>query len=61
MSAVKKRMNEVILKQPEDASFEDILRELAFDQMIARGLKDAEEGKTISNEEMKNEIKAWQK
>jgi len=52
MSAVKERMTEVIQNQPEDASYEEILRELAFEKMIARGLNDSREGRTISNEEM---------
>jgi len=61
MSAVKERMTEVILEQPEDSSYEEILRELAFEQMIERGLKDSREGKVISSEEMSGRIKAWQK
>lgn len=61
MSVVKERMTEVIQNQPEDASYEEIFRELAFEKMIARGLKDSREGRTISNEEMKRRISAWQK
>lgn len=61
MSAVKERMTEVIHGQPEDASYEEILRELAFEQMIEHGLEDSREGRTISNEEMKRRITAWQK
>jgi len=61
MSAVKERMTEVILEQPEDSSYEEIFRELAFEQMIERGLKDSREGKVLSSEEMSSRIKAWQK
>ncbi len=61
MSAVKKRMTEVILEQPDDSSYEEILRELAFEQMIERGLKDSRENKVISNGEMSSRINAWQK
>lgn len=61
MSAVKERMTEVILEQPEDSSYEEILRELAFEQMIERGLKDSREAKVISSEEISSRIKAWQK
>jgi len=61
MSTVKKRMTEVILEQPEDSSYEEILRELAFEQMIERGLKDSRENKVISNGEMSSRINAWQK
>ena len=61
MSAVKERMTEVILEQPEDSSYEEILRELAFGQMIERGLNDSRAGKVISNEEMSSRINSWQK
>ena len=58
MSAVKERMKEVIQDQPDDASFEEILRELAFSQMVSRGLDDSREGRTLSNEEMQRRISA---
>jgi len=49
----------VIDSLPEDTSYDEILKELAFDRMIQRGLKDSNENKTISNQEMKNRIKQW--
>ena len=61
MSAVKERMADVIQSQPEDATYEEILRELAFEKVIASGLKDSREGKTISHDEMRRRISAWQK
>ena len=61
MSAVKERMADVIHNQPEDATYEEILRELAFEKMVPSGLKDSREGKTISNEEMKRRISSWRK
>jgi len=61
MSAVKERMADVIQNQPEDATYEEILRELAFEKMIVSGLRDSREGKTISNDEMKRRLSAWQK
>lgn len=61
MSAIKERMTEVILEQPEDSSYEEILRELAFEQMVERGLKDSREGRILSNEDMLDRINVWQK
>ncbi len=49
----------IIDSLPEDTSYDEILKELAFDRMIQRGLKDSNENKTISNQEMKNRIKQW--
>ena len=42
---------------PEDTSYDEILKELAFDKMIQRGLKDSKENKIISNQDMANRIK----
>jgi len=49
----------IIDSLPQDSSYDEILKELAFDRMIQRGLKDSQENKTISNQEMKNRIKQW--
>ncbi|RLB15523.1 MAG: hypothetical protein DRG63_06760 [Deltaproteobacteria bacterium] len=59
MSSVKEKMTEVIQSLPEDASYEEIMRELAFERMVQRGLEDARKGRVISNEEMGQRIKAW--
>jgi len=61
MATVKKRMTEVIQSQPDDASYEEIMRELAFGRMIERGLKDSRKGHVISNDEMEHRIRTWQK
>ena len=55
----KKRMISIIKSQPDDSSFEEILRELAFARMLERGLQDSDAGRTISNEAMKSRIKKW--
>ena len=57
----KERIRAVIDAQPEDASYDDIVRELAFARMIDRGLQDARAGLTISNEEMGHRIATWRK
>ena len=57
----KERLKSVIEAQPDDASYDEILRELAFERMIERGLSDSRTGRTISDEEMGNRIRLWQK
>lgn len=61
MSNVKERMTEVIQSQPEDATYEEIMRELAFERMLDRGLEDSRNGRLISNEDMELRIRTWQK
>jgi predicted transcriptional regulator len=54
-------MISVIREQPDDATVDDILRELALARMIERGLADSAAGRTISHEEMKCQIDSWRK
>jgi predicted transcriptional regulator len=61
MSTAKEQITEVIRKQPDDSSYDEIIRELAFELMVLRGLKDSDEGRTITNEEMQSRIKTWPK
>ena len=60
MSTAKEHLTKLIQSQPEDSSEDDIVRELAFDVMVRRGLADAEAKRTHSNEEMGRRIRSWQ-
>ena len=61
MSTAKEKMAEVIQSQPDDASYEEIMRELAFERMVARGLEDSRAGRVVPNEEMERRIRTWRK
>jgi predicted transcriptional regulator len=61
MATAKERIVEIIQQQPDDSSYEEILRELAFARMIDSGLEDSRTGRTISNEEMERRIRTWQR
>lgn len=61
MSTAKERVSEMVQAQPDDSSFDEIVRELAFSSMIDRGLADSRQGQIISNEEMEHRIRTWQK
>ena len=52
MPNAKQKMAEVIQSQPEDATYEEIMRELAFERMVARGLEDSGGGRVVPNEGM---------
>ena len=60
MATAKEHVADILNRQPDDSSYDDIVRELAFDLMVQRGLKDSEERRTITNEEMERRIKTWQ-
>lgn len=57
----KEDMIGIINEQPEDSSYDELLRELAFKRMVDRGLNDARNGRTITNEDMDRRIRTWQK
>ncbi len=61
MATAKEQIKQILESQPDDSSYDEILRELAFKRMIDKGLSDVAEGKTLTNEEMHSRIQSWQK
>ncbi len=61
MSTVKEELTRLIQGQPDDSSREEIVRELVFHVMVERGLADSDAKRTISNEEMGQRIRSWQR
>lgn len=60
MPTAKEDLGQLIAQQPDDSSYEELVRELAFSVMVRRGLKDSDAGRTISNEDMRGRIHTWQ-
>ena len=58
---IKEKMTAVIQSQPEDATYEEIMRELSFERMIERGMEDSRNERVISNEEMERRIRTWRR
>ena len=56
----KERIKDLVETQPDDASYDEILRELSFERTVERGLSDVRSGRTISNDEMGKRIRRWQ-
>jgi predicted transcriptional regulator len=57
----KEKILQAINSMPEDR-FEDIdvlLERLVILDKVERGMKDIEDGKTITHEEMKNKVDSW--
>ena len=52
-------IREVIEAQPDDASYEEIMRELAFERMVDRGLADVRAGRSVSHDEALRRIRSW--
>ena len=61
MASAKETMAEIIARQPEDSSYDEILRELAFARMVQRGLEDSDAGRTLPDERVKEKLDSWRK
>ncbi|VAX00971.1 hypothetical protein MNBD_GAMMA21-1114 [hydrothermal vent metagenome] len=60
MSTAKEQIKQILDNQPEDSSYDELLREIAFKRMVDKGLEDSEQERTISNKDMESRIKQWQ-
>jgi len=60
MASAKEQMEKIIREQPDDSSYDEILRELAFARMVERGHADSDARRTLSNEELGRRIRTWQ-
>ena len=61
MASAKEQIQAILQQQPDDSSYDELLRELALARMIERGLEDSRARRTITNEEMGRRIKSWQR
>ena len=59
MSRVKEHVIQMIQNLPEDVSVEDIMAELYFRLQVDAGLKELDEGKGISHEEVEKRMSKW--
>jgi predicted transcriptional regulator len=57
----KEQIVAILADQPDDSTYEELLRELVFAQMVDHGLADSDAGRTLSHEEMEARISSWAK
>jgi len=55
----KTMIRDVIEAHPDDASHEEIMRELAFERMVDRGLADVHAGRSVTRDEAMQRIRSW--
>lgn len=56
----KEAAADVVARQPADATFQSILRELAYADMVRRGVADSDSGRTLPDDEFRRRINSWQ-
>lgn len=59
MLSAKQEVNSLLNRLPEDCSLEDIQYHLYVLQKIERGLKDVEEGRVYTQEEVEKKMSKW--
>ena len=59
MQLTKQDALEAIGKLPDDADFDEIMYRLYVLDKIRKGQEAAEQGRTISQEDLKREIQSW--
>lgn len=59
MPTAKQEVSNLLARLPDDCSLEDVQYHLYVLQKIERGLKDAEEGRVYTQEEVENRMTKW--
>ncbi|MEO6694584.1 MAG: hypothetical protein ABIY50_07605 [Ignavibacteria bacterium] len=59
MPTVKEEVKQIIENLPDNCTLEDIQYHLYVLQKIENGLKDVEEGKLLSHEEVEKKMQKW--
>lgn len=59
MAAIKEQVIKIIQSLPEDVTLDDIMAKLYFKLQVDAGLKELDEGKGISHEEVEKRMAKW--
>ncbi len=59
MRTAKEEVKKMLDQMPDDATFEDIQYHIYVREKIERGLKDIQEGRLLSQEEIEQRMSKW--
>ncbi len=59
-STPKQHVIAIVQGLPDDTTYEEILRELAFGRMIEAGLDDSQSGNTMAHDDVCSLVQSWQ-
>jgi len=57
----REKVIEAVNELPPEFNLEDLMERLVFIEKVNKGLDQLKEGKTLTHEEVKNEISKWRK
>ena len=61
METTKKKIISLIQKLPNEAGYEEAIEIIHFQQQVELGLKQLDEGKKVSHEELRKRLEKWLK
>ena len=61
MSGIKQQVIKLVQALPDNVTLDDVMAELYFKKKIDAGLKELDEGKGISHEEVEKRLSRWLK
>lgn len=56
----KEQIETIIRDQPDDSTYDEILRELALHRMIVRGASDLKRGRVLDDAVLRARVRGWQ-
>ena len=59
MSPIQDHLIDLIRKQPEDATWDQLMEQILIQHMVDDGLEDVRAGRTHSNEDALSKIRSW--
>ena len=59
MAGVKQQMIHFAEQLPDDATWDDVMAQLYFKLKVDSGLKDLDEGKSVSHEQARERMAKW--
>jgi len=59
MTNVREQVIQILDALPEDATLDDVMAEIYFRMRVDKGLKDLDEGRWISQEELEKRMAKW--
>jgi predicted transcriptional regulator len=57
----KDKVLEAVREMPQEFDLEELIERLIFIDKVQKGMKQLDEGNTVSHDQAKNIIKSWQK
>lgn len=56
---MKEEVIQLVERMPDNCTLDDILYEMYFKQKVDKGLRDIEEGRVVSHEEVTQRVAKW--